>query len=755
MTEAAGFRPRAGQLEILEYEGGRMGVAAVPGSGKTATIAALTSRLLEQRVDGKGPLGRRGRVLVVTYQNAAVDTLRGRIGARLRERGLPATGFDVRTLHSLSFGLVQAYPGHVGTTTDFRVLDEASANAFVDRSVADWSRAHVSTWGRLAPGEGNVYDERWEGQWQRIARSLASSIIGAAKNRRLESEAVIRLATGEHAQGLAAQLVRIGGQIFEGYQRLVETSGSIDFNDMVRLAVALLEQAEDVTERLAQRWPVILEDEAQDSVPLQEELLGRLTAATGNWIRVGDPNQSITSTFTAANPKLLRAYLERHDVIAVEMSVSGRSAHRIQNLANDLVRWTCDRYPLEAIRARAFRDQSMQPTAVGDPQRNPVDSDGHSILFRQFEHRHEELLDTSTRAARFAGAQPDATVAILVPTNKMGFDVAELLRERKVGFDERLQSSRNVRSVVDTMARALSLVAQPANSRALERAWHSVELAGGDSPRATPDQAPRLLRSCYRPEQLLAPREEEDWVTSDAFPPVSGIDSDTWHRIDRFARRVAKWLPAAALPVDQLTMALAHDLLPEDDLAMAHEIAMFLRRLSDEHPAWRLPELVAELSDAAVGRSLLSQPDEGYEPQPGRITLTTLHKAKGLEWDLVYVLGVDSVEYPATLEDEFRGDQQHLGGDPAQLARTWMLNAADGGQATLDGGTEGRLDTIAERLRLLYVAITRACRYLSLSYSEYVPMGQRTRRVEPALAFEQLQTLYQARTVTSDKGAGA
>ena len=232
MTEATGFRPRAGQREILEYEGGRMGVAAVPGSGKTATIAALTSRLLEQRVDGKGPLGRRGRVLVVTYQNAAVDTLRGRIGARLRERGLPATGFDVRTLHSLSFGLVQAYPGHVGTTTDFRVLDEASANAFVDRSVADWSRAHVSTWGRLAPGEGNVYDERWEGQWQRIARSLASSIIGAAKNRRLESEAVIRLATGEHAQGLAAQLVRIGGQIFEGYQRLVETSGSIDFNDM-------------------------------------------------------------------------------------------------------------------------------------------------------------------------------------------------------------------------------------------------------------------------------------------------------------------------------------------------------------------------------------------------------------------------------------------------------------------------------------------------------------------------------------------
>jgi DNA helicase-2/ATP-dependent DNA helicase PcrA len=197
-------------------------------------------------------------------------------------------------------------------------------------------------------------------------------------------------------------------------------------------------------------------------------------------------------------------------------------------------------------------------------------------------------------------------------------------------------------------------------------------------------------------------------------------------------------------------MALANDLLGEDDLATAHEIAMFLRRLSDEHPAWRLPELVAELSDAAVGRSLLSQPEGGFEPEPGRITLTTLHKAKGLEWDLVYVLGVDAVEYPATLEDSFRGHQQHLGGDPAQMARIWMLQAVEGGSETVDGTHEGRFETIAERLRLLYVAITRARRFLSLSYSDYVPVGQRTRHVEPALAFEQLQTLYQARRTTPE-----
>ena len=747
---STGFRPRAGQREILDYEGGRLGVAAVPGSGKTATIAALTSRLLEQRVHGDGPLGRRGRVLVVTYQNAAVDTLRGRIAARLRERGLPATGYDVRTLHSLSFGLVQAYPGHVGTTTDFRVLDDAATNALIDKAVADWNRANVPVWGRLAPGEGDVYNDRWEGQWQRIARGLANTVIGSAKNLRLDAEALEalsqRAAGGDpQVQDLPARLVKIGAQIFGGYQSLVETSGSIDFNDMVRLAVALLEDAEDVCERLAKRWPVVLEDEAQDSVPLQEELLGRLTATTGNWIRVGDPNQSITSTFTSADPKLLRGFLDRDDVQAVDMSISGRSSRTILNLANDLVRWTCDAYPLQAVRSRAFRDQSMMPTEEGDPQPNPVDGDGPCVLFRRFEHRHEELLDASTRAARFSTSHPDATVAILVPTNKMGFDVAEALRHLGVVFDERLQSSRNARSIVDTMARALSIIAQPSNSRALERAWQAVGIASGEGEDGGDENASRLLRSCYRPELLLAPMDDDTLTTSDAFPPVPGIHPETWARIDAFAQRVAKWLPAAALPVDQLTMALANDLLDEDDLATAHEIAMFLRRLSDEHPAWRLPELVAELSDAAVGRSLLSQPEASFEPAPGRITLTTLHKAKGLEWDLVYVLGVDAVEYPATLDDDFRGHQQHLGGDPAQMARIWMLQAVEGGSETVDGTHEGRFETIAERLRLLYVAITRARRFLSLSYSDYVPVGQRTRHVEAALAFEQLQTLYQAR----------
>ena len=112
------FAPRQGQREILEYTGGMMAVSAVPGSGKTATIAALTAKLLTDRAHASGwagPLEAAGRILIVTYQNAAVDHLRARIRHQLSGTGLPQLGYDIRTLHGLAYSIVQSYPGQAGT----------------------------------------------------------------------------------------------------------------------------------------------------------------------------------------------------------------------------------------------------------------------------------------------------------------------------------------------------------------------------------------------------------------------------------------------------------------------------------------------------------------------------------------------------------------------------------------------------------------------------------------------------------------
>ena len=138
------FRPREGQRQILDYQGGKMGVSAVPGSGKTATIVALATRLIaEGRTEG-------GQVLIVAYQNAAVDNIRSRIRQRLEEMDLLQIGYDVRTLHSLSYGIVQANSGLAGTTAEFAVLDERSSGDLLDKAVRIWNAENKDIWASWA-----------------------------------------------------------------------------------------------------------------------------------------------------------------------------------------------------------------------------------------------------------------------------------------------------------------------------------------------------------------------------------------------------------------------------------------------------------------------------------------------------------------------------------------------------------------------------------------------------------------------------
>ena len=575
----------------------------------------------------------------------------------------------------------------------------------------------------------------WEGRWGRIGVEIARTVIAAAKNRRLDADGLLGLLSAAGDRGepedLPLRLLRIGAELYARYQLLVESLGGIDFNDMVRLAVDLAASHEDLAARLGARWPVVLEDEAQDSVPLQEELLGRLTAGSGHWIRVGDANQSITSTFTSADPRFLRRFLDRGEVRTVEMSVSGRCSPRIMELANGLVAWTCEEYPVPEVREEAFRPQRIDPSGPGDPQPNPDDGDS-AIALRSFDQRAEELAYVARRALGFTRARPECTLAVLVPTNRLGFEMAEVLREVDVSFDERLTTTRRSRAVIDRLARVLTFVANPLSPAALEGVFRITS-----EEEDVEDLLP-LVRSCYRPESLIYPAPGV--AVADAFPPVARLQGDL-QPLGALAHRARRWLEAGRYPVDQLALAVAAELFEGDDLARAQRVAGHLRRRADQHPGWRLPELAADLQRPEAAREILAAEEEAaYEPRPGQLTLTTMHKSKGMEWDLVYLVGVDGIEFPGTPEDYFRGHEPHLGGDPAQMARARLEGLAGGSPGHSSAGA-GQVEYIAERLRLLYVGITRARRFLSLSFSRTIPSGQRTRAAPESLIFARLRAI--------------
>ncbi len=726
------FEPREGQRQLLEYERGLMGVSAVPGSGKTATIVALATRLIEQRQTAAG------QVLIVTYQTAAVDNVRTRIRQALERMGHVQVGYDVRTLHSLSYGIVQANAGLAGVASEFSVLDDRASSDLLDKAVRIWNGRNERTWGGLAPGD--YYDERWEREWRSIARTVGWTVITAAKNRRLSPDDLLaRIASGGGDE--LNLFLRIGAELYQLYQQQVDTMGGLDFTDLVRCAVDLLEDHADLRARLARRWPIVLEDEAQDSVPLQEALLALLGQDEGNWIRVGDPNQAIMSTFTAADPRYLRRFLAREDVQTLEMSISGRCAPKIIRLANYLVDWTCCEHALDEVRERAFRSQHIRPTDGEDPQQNPLDNES-DIAFREYNNRGDEMRDVARRAGAFCRRSPHLTLAILVPTNRLGYAMADVLREVGVDFDEVLQSAHSARQVGDVLSHVLSYLAEPLKRGHMERAYRALRTYWPDERGpGSEEEVATLLRSCYRPEALLFPREGSD--PRDALPPVGEIDPLDLRAIAVFCRYMRRWLRAAALPVDQLVMSIAQDLFRAADMARAQKLATFLRARTDANPEWRLPELARELGLAARGRAAALDDDDLFAPRPGRISLTTMHKAKGLEWDLVYIVGADRDWFPYDLEDHFRGEYEFLGGDPGEEARAELLGLIGEWQAGRLSATDmAHVEVIAERLRLFYVAITRARRYLAISWSREIPLATRMRPTRQAVVCQKLSAFW-------------
>jgi DNA helicase-2/ATP-dependent DNA helicase PcrA len=198
-----------------------------------------------------------------------------------------------------------------------------------------------------------------------------------------------------------------------------------------------------------------------------------------------------------------------------------------------------------------------------------------------------------------------------------------------------------------------------------------------------------------------------------------------------FRDLIRHWQAAAALPIDQLLLTLAQVLFIEStDLALAHKLAVELRHRQSLNPEWRLPELTQELAVIARNQRRFlgfSDTDIGFKPEPGVVTVATMHRAKGLEWDRVYLMAVNNYNFPSAQphdsyisEKWFIRDQLNL--EAEALAQLKVLRDANPaayveGAATL----QARADYAAERLRLLYVGITRAKKELVVTWNSGRP----------------------------------
>ncbi len=744
----AGFEPRPAQKAILEYEKGTMGIAAVPGSGKTWTLSQLASSLIL-----KGVLKRGQEVLIVTLVNAAVDNFRQRIAAFLEEKGLlPGLGYRVRTLHSLAHEIVSMVPSAAGVAADFSVIDERISDSILKNAFrACYPRYELSLYSYLKE-DLNEFKRRkiTKDELPDMLRHVIRNGISHLKNRRIS---VAKLSSRlEGAPPSMAHLVR---DVYKLYQHGLATRGALDFDDLITSAIEVLEQDETLVNRLQQKWPFILEDEAQDSSELQEQILRHLTGENGNWVRVGDPNQAIYETFTTAHPRYLKQFLEEAD-FKRDLPNSGRSGRPIIRLANELIRWVQEDHPVVPLRD-ALDVPHIEPTPPGDPQPNPPDDACKVAFVFRGDTNEQELGRVIESVKKWLPAHKDQTVAMLVPTHAQGAEAIRMLDKERIPFtDALLRLTTSTREAAGALSRILEHMAHPASHKTLVtvyRVWFFRVLKEEDNEASQERLAEHLswLQQCKHAEAFIWPNASEDWLAS----IQDSLSEETLFCLSQFRLQLQQWHRLVLLPIGEMLTAIAQTIFDEPEkLAMTQLFGEILNdrtlyHLGTENRVATLDELQRELVVIAKDQRRLRSIEadkSGFDPEDhkGEIVVATMHGAKGLEWDRVYVLSVNDYDFPAGAEgDRFRAERWFIRNSLSLDAETIaQLDAFIDGKDYEEGAAtqEARYDYARERLRLLYVGITRARKELMVTSN--IGRGKN----EPAVAFKALKSFLETST---------
>jgi len=599
----AGLNPE--QRAAVEYYGGPLLVLAGAGSGKTRVITQKIAHLIRKAHY------RPDHVAAVTFTQKAAREMRARCKALLGER---ASQVHISTFHSLGLRLLREEHRAAGLKRGFSILDPEAARILIA--------------GEVAAGDGNRNDAVSAAQWK----------ISEWKSALLAPETV----AGEpYATAYAA------------YQRQLEATSCVDFDDLIARPVWMLEQDPEMTERWQNSLRYLLVDEYQDSNAAQYRMLKALAGPRGGFTVVGDDDQSIYA-WRGARPENLRELGEDYPTLrVVKLETNYRSTGTILNAANALIANNPHLYE-KTLRSALGEGERIRILGVDDG-----DHEAARIA--------AEILDLVHRKR-----VPHEEIAVLYRGNHQSRTIEKALAEVRVPYKVSGGIAWMDRAEIKDLLAYLRLLANPEDDAAFLRI---ANIPRRDIGTATLERLGAYSRERERPlfsasfelglSNVLAPRAIE--------------------ALGRFARMISRLSERAERePAREVCESLLEEIDYRrwlDDQARDERERAKRRDSIDEFLAWigRGGEgmtLAERLRQLAVAE--LAGRDEGESR--GQVQLMTLHAAKGLEFRAVFLTGMEEGLLPhrTSIEDEAIDEERRLAyvGLTRARERLYLIHAA-------------------------------------------------------------------------------
>ena len=590
------------QRRAVEVESGPLMILAGPGSGKTRVITHRIAHLVLER--GVPPR----RILAVTFTNKAAREMRDRIETLL---GVQATGLTMGTFHSICARLLRIEGEAIGLPRDFVIYDTDDQMSLI----------------KTIETEFDIDQKRF------TPRSVLSA-ISSAKNERRDASSFQRSVDNYFEE--------IVGRIFERYEAALRRSGAVDFDDLLGRTLEMFETHPDIQERYADRYLHTMVDEFQDTNLVQYQLARALSSKHMNLTVVGDPDQSIYSWRAADIRNLLDFERDFPGATVVLLEQNYRSTGHILRVAHSII-----------SKAEGRPEKSLWTT----------NDDGERVVEYEATYGEEEALFIAGEINRLLRGDRYQTsdIAVMYRTNAQSRAIEEAFIAQGVKYrivgGTRFYDRREVRDLIAY----LRIVHNEFDTVAFERIVNVPTRGIGtksvaDLIAASVDMGISIMavaqRCAYGDENPAIPRlvQRARIALMEFVQLINGLAE---HRDSMTVQAILDRLLAQVDYRAHLTKTdREHADVRWENVQELRSVAAQYEEAEEDSTLASFLELVALVSDV----------DDPESDVPDAVTLITLHSAKGLEYDVVFMPGMEegllphvrALDDPSQMEEERR-----------------------------------------------------------------------------------------------------
>ena len=613
------------QRAAVEYIDGPSLVIAGAGSGKTRVLTYKIAYLLSQ---GMKPWS----IMALTFTNKAAREMKERIG-KLVGNDL-AQHLYMGTFHSIFSRILRAEAEHIGFNNNFTIYDESDSRSLIKAIVK----------------EMGLDDKKYKPAAVHAKISMAKNNLMSAAA--YESDAAI------FEQNKRAQMPEVG-KIFVAYVQRCKQANAMDFDDLLTLTYQLFREHEDIRHKYAARFDYVLVDEYQDTNHVQMSIVMQLCQEKQRVCAVGDDSQSIYSFRGANIDNILNYQRQFQGTRLFKLEQNYRSTQTIVEAANSLIKHNRNQIPKDVFSENAKGEKILYKPAYSDKEEAVI------------------VAKDVKRIRREDGCQY-SDFAILYRTNAQSRSFEEEFRKQGIPYRIYGGLSFYQRKEIKDIIAYFRLVANPDDEEAIKRIINYPARGIG---------ATTVLKiaDCAHQNQVSF------WEVIGA-PEQYGlaVNKGTMNKLETFRLLISSFIDRAqTTDVYELGDAIikesgiSQDIMSgkdADDLARQENLEEFLSGMSafveERREEGRFDELF--LQDYLQDVALLTDADSDGDKDEPRVSLMTVHAAKGLEFPTVFVVGLEENIFPSP------------------------LSAAS-------------LRELEEERRLLYVAITRAEKHCILT----------------------------------------